>query len=80
LVKKWVNVFNSGDANGLSELYATNAINHQVNSEPVQGKEAIRKMFAGEFAKAKMICIIENIFEDDEWAMLEWKDPEGLRG
>lgn len=51
-----------------------------MNSEPFQGKDAIRKMFAGEFAKATMICIIENIFEDDEWAILEWKDPKGLRG
>ena len=42
--------------------------------------EAIRRMFAGEFATAKMVCIVENIFEDGEWAILEWKDPLGLRG
>lgn len=47
---------------------------------PVAGKEAIRRMFAGEFATAKMVCIVENIFEDGEWAILEWKDPLGLRG
>jgi hypothetical protein len=23
---------------------------------------------------------VENIFEDGEWAMLEWRDPLGLRG
>ena len=27
-----------------------------------------------------MVCIVENIFEDGEWAILEWKDPLGLRG
>jgi hypothetical protein len=27
-----------------------------------------------------MICIVENIFEDGEWAILEWRDPKGLRG
>ena len=27
-----------------------------------------------------MICIPENIFEDGDWAILEWKDPKGLRG
>ena len=54
--------------------------NHQVMNAPLEGKEAIRKMFAGEFAKAKMVCIIENIFEDREWAILERKDPLGLRG
>lgn len=80
IVKKWVGVFNTADANALAEFYAPDATNHQVNNEPLVGKEAIRKMFAGEFARAEMVCLIENIFEDGEWAMLEWKDPKGLRG
>ena len=25
-------------------------------------------------------CKIENIFEDGQWAILEWRDPLGLRG
>jgi hypothetical protein len=37
-------------------------------------------MFTEEFSRAEMVCIIENIFEDGEWAMLEWRDPNGLRG
>lgn len=37
-------------------------------------------MFADEFAKAEMVCIVENIFEDGEWAILEWKNPLGLKG
>ena len=37
-------------------------------------------MFASEFARAKMVCIPENIFQDGEWAILEWRDPLGLRG
>jgi len=37
-------------------------------------------MFEDEFAAAEMVCIPENIFEDGEWAIMEWKDPEGLRG
>ena len=80
VIKKWVDVFNSGDALALSELYHNNAINHQVNTEPVEGKEAIQIMFREEFAHAEMVCIIENIFEDGEWAILEWRDPLGLRG
>jgi hypothetical protein len=32
------------------------------------------------FASATMVCIVENLFEDGEWAILEWKDPLGLRG
>lgn len=37
-------------------------------------------MFEKEFSQAEMICIVENIFEDKEWGILEWKDPKGLRG
>jgi hypothetical protein len=79
-VQKWVDAFNRVDLDSLIELYAEDAVNHQVVFEPLRGKQAIRQMFAGEFAKAKMVCIVENIFEDGEWAILEWKDPLGLRG
>jgi hypothetical protein len=37
-------------------------------------------MFSSEFARAKMECIVENIFQDGDWAILEWRDPLGLRG
>jgi limonene-1,2-epoxide hydrolase len=37
-------------------------------------------MFAAGFASATMTCVVENIFEDGEWAILEWRDPLGLRG
>lgn len=37
-------------------------------------------MFANEFATAEMVCIVENIFEDGEWVIMEWKDQLGLRG
>lgn len=80
LVKKWVDVFNKADAEALAAFYADEAINHQVVTDPLVGKQAIKQMFATEFARAKMICIPENIFQDGEWAMLEWKDPLGLRG
>ena len=80
LVQKWVDTFNTANADAIAELYHEDAINHQVMNAPLIGKEAIRKIFATEFAKAKMVCLIENIFEDREWAILEWKDPLGLRG
>ena len=37
-------------------------------------------MFAREFAAASMTCLVENIFEDGEWVIMEWQDPLGLRG
>lgn len=76
----WIERFNRGDAAGIAALYAENAINHQVANDPVQGQAAIYEMFKGEFATAKMVCIPENMFEDGDWAILEWRDPLGLRG
>lgn len=80
LITHWVEIFNKADAGALADLYHDDAINHQVANEPVVGKSAIKQMFINEFATADMVCIIENIFEDGEWAILEWKDPLGLRG
>ncbi|THB67579.1 MAG: nuclear transport factor 2 family protein [Desulfovibrio sp.] len=76
----WVQAFNDGDAQRLSQMYARDAVNHQVAEAPVQGREAIQEMFRKEFSQADMVCIVENIFADGEWAILEWKDPLGLRG
>ena len=80
IVEKFVELFNRADAEGLASLYHEDAINHQVANDPVVGKQAIREMFEREFSAADMVCIVENIFQDGEWAMLEWKDPLGLRG
>ena len=80
LLKKWVKTFNAGNAEQIAEFYHDDAINHQVANEPIVGKQAIRKMFEDEFNQAELTCIIENIFEDNNWAILEWKDPLGLRG
>ena len=80
LIEKWVATFNRADAAALADLYHDDAINHQVANEPVVGKKAIEQMFATEFARATMVCIIENIFEDGDWAIMEWKDPNSLRG
>jgi limonene-1,2-epoxide hydrolase len=64
----------------LARLYGENATNHQVALAPVVGRAAIREMFAREFAQAEMTCIIEHLLQDGEWAILEWRDPLGLRG
>jgi limonene-1,2-epoxide hydrolase len=80
LVEKWVEAFNKKDTETLANLYTDDAINHQLANKPIEGKTAIKKMFEQEFAKAEMVCIVENIFEDGDWAILEWKDPLGLRG
>jgi limonene-1,2-epoxide hydrolase len=80
LVAAWVEAFNRGDPDEVAAFYAERAVNHQVVREPIEGRAAIREMLARDFAEAKMVCIVENIFEDGQWAILEWRDPLGLRG
>jgi hypothetical protein len=80
LVAAWVEAFNRGNPDQMAGFYAAHAVNHQVVREPVKGRAAIREMFVRDFAEAKMICIVENIFEDGQWAILEWRDPLGLQG
>ena len=80
IVELWVEAFNRKDGDALAALYTEEATNHQVAESPVHGRAAIREMFEIGFASAEMVCIVENIFQDGEWAILEWKDPLGLRG
>jgi len=80
LVEQWVEAFNRGDVDALASMYHDDATNHQVAEAPVVGRDAIRAMFAAGFAQATMVCIVENLFEDGDWSILEWRDPNGLRG
>jgi len=80
VIERWVEAFNAADVDALAALYAPDAVNHQVVADPVEGREAIRAMFVREFAEADMTCLVEHLFEDGEWAILEWRDPLGLRG
>src|SRR5690606_41336522 len=79
LIEKWVELFNEGNPEKIVELYHLDAINHQVANKPVEGKKAIGEMFTTEFNTVDMTCIPENIFEDGEWAILEWKRSEERR-
>ena len=80
ILLQWVEAFNRADVETLSALYAPDAVNHQTPNEPICGREAISRMFEREFAAAHMTCLVENVFADGDWAIMEWKDPLGLRG
>ena len=80
VVQRWVAAFNDGDAATLESLYAQDAVNHQVVQDPIVGRAAIGAMFRREFAQADMTCLVENLFGDGDLAILEWRDPLGLRG
>ena len=45
ILQKWIDCFNAADAVALANLYAQDAINHQVANTPVIGKTAIHEMF-----------------------------------
>ena len=80
VVNCWIEAFNLGDYNALAAMYAEDATNHQVAESPVVGRQQIKSMFQAGFVAAEMHCIVENLFQDGEWAILEWRDPQGLRG
>ena len=80
MVTAWVEAFNRADVESLAAFYAEDAVNHQVCWDPLEGRAQIRAMFEREFARAEMTCLVENLFEDGEYAILEWRDPKGLRG
>lgn len=80
VVRAWVEAFNHRDLEALGTCYAPDAINHQVVETPLEGRLAIVARFREEFARAEMVCLVEHLFQDGEWAILEWRDPLGLRG
>ena len=80
LVLAWVEAFNRADPYELAAFYAEDAVNHQVAESPIEGRSAIRETFARGFGAFEMTCIVESLFEDGDWAILEWRDPKGLRG
>jgi hypothetical protein len=56
VVTAWVSTFNRADVETLAGFYREDAINHQVAEQPVEGRDAIREMFAAGFDSAKMVC------------------------
>ena len=46
----------------------------------MRGRTAIREMFERDFAAVEKICILDIIQEAGDVAVLEWRDPLGVRG
>lgn len=80
LIREWIRRFNAADIDGLMDLYAPDAVNHQIVIGELVGRDAIRHMFETEFGRATMVCREENLLDCGEWVALEWSDPLGLRG
>jgi steroid delta-isomerase-like uncharacterized protein len=74
VVEAWVAAFNAGDALAATALYHEEAINLQVAmGEATVGRGAIYEELLAFFrAFPDTFTHIENLFQDGEWAILEW--------
>lgn len=74
VIEKWVVAFNHRDADAATALYHNDATNIQVAAgESAIGREAIRNELRQFFeAFPDNYTNIENLFEDGEWAIIEW--------
>lgn len=74
VLTEWADAFNRRDAVAAAALYHENAINLQVAvGEPIQGRVAMLENFDGFFhAFPDSYTHVEHIFEDGEWAIIEW--------
>jgi len=82
VLQAWVEAMNERDAHKAAALYSDDAINIQVAvDEPVCGREAILQGFLSFFrAFPDNYTHVENLFEDGEWAIIEWSGGGTLLG
>ncbi len=74
VVEDWVAAYNQRDAYAAAELYHEDATNLQVAlGTPTNGRQAMLDDLLSFFkAFPDNFTHVENLFEDREWAMLEW--------
>ena len=74
VIKAWVQAFNDHDAEAAAELYHEHAVMLQVAvGIPIKGRTAIHEdlqKFFTDFPDS--YTHIENLFEEGDWAILEW--------
>lgn len=58
VIKKWVEVFNTGNTDEISELYHDDAINHQVANEPIIGRDSINVIFRNDLHRQKWFVLL----------------------
>lgn len=82
VVLAWVAAFNRRDADAAAALYHEDAVNLQVAAGvPTVGRDAMREGFADFFrAFPDNVTRPVALFEDGEWAVLEWEGGGTWRG
>ena len=71
LVQEWVARFNAADVDGL--------IKWSCHGAPTRTRGYPADVPHGIWPRRNDLHV-ENIFENHQWAILEWRDPTGLRG
>lgn len=74
VLEDWVSADNARDPHAPIELYHDDAENHQVAfGDPLNGREALLESFFTFFqAFPDNYTHVENLFEDGQWAIVEW--------
>ena len=82
VVQDWVTAYNRQDAYAAGELYLEDATNFQVAlGDPTFGRQArLDDLLSFFHAFPDNFTHIENLFEDGEWAILEWFGGGTWRG
>src|SRR5215208_2978448 len=82
VVQDWVTAYNRRDDYAAAELYHEDAANLQVAlGDPTVGRQAMLDELLSFFhAFPDDFTDIENLFEDGQWAMLEWFGGGTWRG
>ena len=82
VIEEWVAAFNARDAARAAACYHDDATNWQVAAgPPVVGRANIQTNFTEFFtAFPDSVTIVENLFQDGQWAMLEWSGGATWRG
>ncbi len=74
VVEAFFDAFNRHDVDALVALYAEDALNHQMPTAPLRGRESIRQSFVEGFAAIPdMGCRVVNLMSDGEWGAAEWE-------
>jgi steroid delta-isomerase-like uncharacterized protein len=73
VVAAWAVAFNQHSIEALRKLYAEDAVNHQVSEDPVSGRESIIQYLQEGFETyPDMGFDVVNLYEDGDWAIVEW--------
>jgi steroid delta-isomerase-like uncharacterized protein len=82
VIEEWVAAFNARDAARAAACYHDDATNWQIAAGPaVVGRANIEKDLTAFFAAfPDSVTNIENLFQDGQWAMLEWSGEATWRG